>query len=210
MRVAVFVDGNNYRYMVRDHLGWGFDFNKFIEFCGKFGDIVDATYYISEDPRDEGFQKFSHAIATTGMSVVNKPPKFQHQPVDATRDTATPFRPSILKANMDVEIAVGIMTSLDIFDMAVLVSGDGDFKCVIDLLRSRGKQFKVVSCRPMIAEELFLVAGMHYLDAQMLRRELEHGYAGKQTNSTSIDYASIDDIEVAYPILGSTDVQDVG
>jgi uncharacterized LabA/DUF88 family protein len=57
--------------------------------------------------------------------------------------------------------------------MAVLISGDGDFERPLQLLRARGKRFLVMSTQGMIAEEIRREAGMHYIDFQDIRTEVE-------------------------------------
>lgn len=47
-----------------------------------------------------------------------------------------------IKANVDVDLAVTVMLSLNAFDKAVIVSGDGDFKILVDLLVEKNK-FKI-------------------------------------------------------------------
>ena len=46
---------------------------------------------------------------------------------------------------MDVEIVLDMFNTVDSYDMAILVSGDGDFERALNLLRARGKRFIVVS-----------------------------------------------------------------
>ncbi len=62
---------------------------------------------------------------------------------------------------------------IDNYDMAVLVSGDGDFKRVLELLRIRGKRFHVMATQGMAAREIRTVCGMHYTDFSDVRGQLE-------------------------------------
>jgi uncharacterized LabA/DUF88 family protein len=78
------------------------------------------------------------------------------------------------KANLDIEIVLDMFNTIDNYDMAILVSGDGDFERPLKLLRARGKKFKVLSTKGFVAHELKMVAGLHYKDVNDLRAELEH------------------------------------
>jgi uncharacterized LabA/DUF88 family protein len=42
------------------------------------------------------------------------------------------------KANLDIEIVLDIFNTIDHYDMAVFISGDGDFERVLRLLKARG------------------------------------------------------------------------
>lgn len=77
------------------------------------------------------------------------------------------------KANLDIEIVLDIFNTIDLYDMAILVSGDGDFERPLQLLRVRGKRFLVLSTQGFVARELREVAGMHYIDFQDIRESVE-------------------------------------
>jgi uncharacterized LabA/DUF88 family protein len=51
--------------------------------------------------------------------------------------------------------------------------GDGDFERPLRLLRARGKRFIVMSPRRFIARELKEVAGMHFIDFEDIRGEVQ-------------------------------------
>jgi uncharacterized LabA/DUF88 family protein len=77
------------------------------------------------------------------------------------------------KANFDIEILLDMFNTIDHYDMAMLVSGDGDFARPLQLLRARGKRFCVLSTHGFIARELREVAGMHYIDFQDICERVE-------------------------------------
>ena len=62
------------------------------------------------------------------------------------------------KGNMDVEIAVDMMEMAPHIDHAILISGDGDFRRLIEALQRQGVRVSVVSTirtqPPMVADEL--------------------------------------------------------
>ena len=66
-----------------------------------------------------------------------------------------------------------MFNTVDNYDKAILLSGDGDFERALELLRSRGKEICVVSTQNWIAAELRMAVGSHFLDLQDLRDKIE-------------------------------------
>ncbi|OKS84915.1 NYN domain-containing protein [Mucilaginibacter polytrichastri] len=77
------------------------------------------------------------------------------------------------KANLDIEIVLDMFNTIDHYELAVLVSGDGDFERALTLLRGRGKQLLVIATEGFIARELRNVAGRHYIDMRDIKKEIE-------------------------------------
>ncbi|MFY7786636.1 MAG: NYN domain-containing protein [Thermoflexibacteraceae bacterium] len=77
------------------------------------------------------------------------------------------------KANLDIEIVLDIFNTIDNYDMAVLISGDGDFERPLQLLKARGKKFLVLSTQGFIANEIINVSGRHYVDFRDIKSEVE-------------------------------------
>lgn len=164
MRVAVFIDGANYFFMQKN-LGWFFDAQKILNYCKNFGDIEDAYYYIGTDAPPEARQNaYLTALTNIGYSLVTKPIKTIY-----SSDTGT----STQKANLDIEIVLDMFNTIENYDLAVLISGDGDFERALQLLKARGKKFKVIATTAMVAKEIRNVCGMHYIDFSDIRDLIE-------------------------------------
>jgi uncharacterized LabA/DUF88 family protein len=164
-RVALFVDGANFFYMQKNDLNWFVDTKKLLRYCERFGELVDAYYYVGKDtPPEAGQQAFLSALTYMGYSLVTKPIKTIYD------SSAAKF---IQKANLDIEIVLDMFNTIDLYDTAILVSGDGDFDRALRLLRARGKRFKVLASPHFVASELRDVAGMHLIDMETLRPEIE-------------------------------------
>ena len=164
-RIAVFVDGSNFFYMQTKDLGQLLDPKKLLDYITRFGNITDAYYYTGEDDtHDPKQQGYLDALSHMGYSLITKRIKsiFDAQ-------TGTTKR----KANLDTEIVLDMFNTIDNYDMAILVSGDGDFERALQLLKSRGKQFKVLSTDNFIASEIRRVAGMHYINLADIINELK-------------------------------------
>ncbi|HPF87075.1 MAG TPA: NYN domain-containing protein [Candidatus Limiplasma sp.] len=166
-RIAVFIDGSNFFYMQTKDLGMLMDPKKLLDYISQFGDITDAYYYTGEDDlHDAKQQGYLDALSHMGYSLVTKRIKTIFDP-----QTGSTKR----KANLDIEIVLDMFNTIDNYDMAVLVSGDGDFERALQLLKSRGKQFKVLATDNFVASEIRRVAGMHYINltdiADQLRKD---------------------------------------
>jgi uncharacterized LabA/DUF88 family protein len=164
-RVSIFVDGANMFYTQKKGLGWFFDPAKLLKVLKADDELTDAYWYMGikqpPDPRDENFVRF---LAYAGYVVRKKELKTIY---DAETGESTQ------KANLDVEIVMDMFNTLENYDKAILLSGDGDFERALDLLRSRGKQICVVSTQNWIASELRMVVGSHFVDLQDLRDKIE-------------------------------------
>lgn len=86
------------------------------------------------------------------------------------------------KANLDVEIAVDMLTLADHVDTAILVSGDGDLAYAVNAIAYRGVRVSVVSLRSMTSDHLINVAD-HYIDLDTIKQNIQ-----KPTASGYPDY----------------------
>jgi uncharacterized LabA/DUF88 family protein len=165
MKISVFVDGANFFFMQRERLHWFADPKRILDFISTKGDIIEAFYYIGQDaPPEAKQQAFLDALPGMGYSLVTK----QIKTIYDTK-TGTEKR----KANLDIEIVLDMFNTIEHYDMAVLVSGDGDFERALTLLRARGKQLLVIATEGFIARELRNVAGRHYIDMENIKLEIE-------------------------------------
>lgn len=55
----------------------------------------------------------------------------------------------------------------------ILISGDGDFERALQLLKSRGKEVKVISTRGSVASELVHTTGINYIDLLAIKETVE-------------------------------------
>lgn len=154
-RYAIFVDGANV-YATSKALRVNVDYRKLLSF---FGDgLVSARYYTAIldkgiDPetgldRDNLLIPLLDWLSYNGYNLVSKPAK---EWLDAAGR-------SKIKGNMDIEIAVDALELAPHIDHAILFSGDGDFKALVDALHRVGVRVTVVSSMvsspPMVADEL--------------------------------------------------------
>nr|CRH04997.1 Conserved protein of unknown function (LabA-like regulator) [Candidatus Magnetococcus massalia] len=149
-RVVVFIDGSNLYAAIRS-LGFDFDYKKLLTFFRTKAHLVRAYYYtaLGDDQEYSPIRPLVDWLAYNGYAVVTKPIKEYVDPITGHKRT---------KGNMDIEIAVSMMKMVDAYDHAILFSGDGDFRSVVEAVQEKGKVVTVISSLmtqpPMIADEL--------------------------------------------------------
>lgn len=164
-RVAIFLDGSNL-FFTQKKLGWNIDSEKLLNYCRSYGELVEALYYTGEN-HDGNQKKFLDKLAYIGYSLVTKP-------VKTICDYVT--GQTTQKANLDIEIVLDMFNMIDRYDMAILISGDGDFERALTSLKSRGKEIKVISTRGCVASELVHTAGINYVDLLAIKEIIERKY----------------------------------
>jgi uncharacterized LabA/DUF88 family protein len=148
-RVGFFVDGANIDNACT-HAGFFLDWRKTLGyFVGK--GLFGGAYYFSTDYMDdEDAQiRFHDSLAAAGFTVRSKPVKLIKDKITGQER---------LKGNVDIELALEMIARETTFDVAVLFSGDSDFKRVLEILQSRGKRVFVVSSRNSVSRELIHAA----------------------------------------------------
>lgn len=150
-RVGIFVDVPNVMYAAeRQHEK--LDYAKMLKFLVRDRELVRASAYapISDDAQLKlETQKFVQPFVDLGYRIVTKPWKR--------------FADGSIKANFDVELAIDVLTMSDRLDIVTLVSGDGDFRRLVELVESKGVRVEVVAFGQSTAAELRAVAD-EYID----------------------------------------------
>ena len=148
-RVAIFVDGANTDKSM-EALGWRLDWKRTLEFFVPDTTFTGASYYTTDYLSNEDDRKAFHDfLSHSGFTVHTKP-------VVTIRDTETgEIR---VKGNVDIELALDMVASSDTFDVAILFSGDNDYKRVLEILRNKGKRVYVVSTRTRLGREIGYIA----------------------------------------------------
>jgi uncharacterized LabA/DUF88 family protein len=168
-RVAVFIDGNNLFHAARFH-NIDIDYNKLLRVLLGDGRLLRAFFYTGVDVGAERQQGFLLWMRRNGFRVVQKELKTFY---DGTR-----------KANLDVEIAVDMLSLAGRYDTAVLVSGDEDFVYAINAVAYKGCRVEVAGFRSNTAPRLIDV-GDFFIDlgdiAHLIRKDI--GQIGEEVPS---------------------------
>ncbi|MBA3239675.1 MAG: NYN domain-containing protein [Acidobacteria bacterium] len=161
-RVAVFIDGNNLFHAARFH-NIDIDYNKLLRVLLGDGRLLRAFFYTGVDVGAERQQGFLLWMRRNGFRVIHKELKTFY---DGTR-----------KANLDVEIAVDMLSLAGRYDTAVLVSGDEDFVYAVNAVAYKGCRVEVAGFRSNTAPKLIDVAD-YFIDlgeiADKVRKEAQH------------------------------------
>jgi uncharacterized LabA/DUF88 family protein len=161
-RVAVFIDGNNLFHAARYH-NIDIDYNKLLRVLLGDGRLLRAFFYTGVDVGAERQQGFLLWMRRNGFRVIHKELKTFY---DGTR-----------KANLDVEIAVDMLSLAGRYDTAVLVSGDEDFVYAVNAVAYKGCRVEVAGFRSNTAPKLIDVAD-YFIDlgeiAEKVRKETTH------------------------------------
>ena len=84
-----------------------------------------------------------------------------------------------MKGNVDAELVLHAMIEYDNYDKALIVTGDGDFYCLVDYLVKKDKLLKLMVPNRNKFSSLFRKMMPHIMFMNDLRGKLEHGKAGQ-------------------------------
>ncbi len=178
-KIALFIDGSNLYASARS-LGVDIDYKKLLEEFSTQGRLVRAFYYTAllEDQEYSPIRPLVDWLDYNGFTMVTKPIKEFTDPTGRRK----------IKGNMDIELAIDMMELSEHIDHAVLFSGDGDFRRLVEAVQRKGTRVTVVSTvktnPPMIADELRRQADF-FVDLQ----NLENVVGRIETNSDEVDLA---------------------
>lgn len=142
-----FIDGQNL------HLGtaeakWKIDYNKFRIYLRDKYKVREAYYFFGFVSEDQ--QGLYNNLQRVGFIVIFK----EHKESFVGKK----------KGNVDTDIVFEMMKSIidEKFDKIILVSGDGDYKKVIDYLIKKGKFAKILFPNNKFASSLYKELGSEY------------------------------------------------
>ena len=141
--VAVFVDVANIFYAAKA-AGVDIDYVLLLKGATAGRDLVRAYAYTGLDPENENQRNFHSFLARHGFRVVSK---------DIRK-----YGDGRVKANLDIELVVDMMKTARNLDVAVVVSGDGDFAPAIRAVQEMGVRVEVISFRGNTSADLMEVA----------------------------------------------------
>ena len=148
-RLALFIDGSNL-YAAANSLGFDIDYKLLRQEFMRRGKLLRAFYYTAllENEEYSPIRPLVDWLNYNGFSMVTKPAKEYTDSMGRRK----------VKGNMDIELTVDALELAPHIDHAVLFSGDGDFRPLIEAMQRQGVRVSVVSTirsqPPMIADEL--------------------------------------------------------
>ncbi|MEM7735360.1 MAG: NYN domain-containing protein [Deinococcota bacterium] len=197
-KTAIFIDGANFQKATFEAMGMEINFRGLLEVLSEDAFLVRAYYYTGEFDsdainhyvnlkdtnhlytsdmlrdemhrrlkKDRGFHRWlnrnGYKVVTKGVRVFK----------DADGEVS-------MKANVDIEIAIGMLTMAERVDKMILVSGDGDFAPLIDAVSSKGVRVAVVTTQNRRAQtngyrgsDLLIDAADEYIPIEKIRVRIE-------------------------------------
>lgn len=129
-KIYAFIDSQNLNLGVKSQ-GWSLNF-------GKFRQLLITKYQVKKTYLFIGFVKENQALYTYLQSVgyicIFKP----------TLELKDKKGKVKIKGNVDAELVLHSMIEYENYDKAIIVSGDGDFHCLIEYLASKNKLLKLI------------------------------------------------------------------
>jgi uncharacterized LabA/DUF88 family protein len=121
-----FIDSQNVNLSVCDQ-GWNLDFKKFRKYLTDKYKIAKAFLFIGYVPENQVLYTY---LQKDGYILIFKP---------------TLKLPSgKVKGNVDAELVLHAMIEYDNYDKALIITGDGDFFCLVDYLAKKKKLLKLM------------------------------------------------------------------
>ena len=152
-----FIDGQNLNLGIQ-HMGWNLDFKKFRVYLKEKYQVSVAYYFIGYI---ESNSELYRSLQMAGYILIFKP----------TFNMGN----GTVKGNCDAELVLQAMIDLNNYERAVLITGDGDFYCLVKHLSKINKLGKVlVPNRAECSHLLNLAAGNQIANMNELKQRLEY------------------------------------
>lgn len=127
MNNYAFIDSQNLNLGIKSQ-GWKLDWRKFRQYLRNKYNITKAFAFIGYKPGNEAL--YTH-IQKMGFVVILKP--------------TLELPDGTVKGNVDAELVLHTMIEFNNFHKAIIVSGDGDFYCLVEHLSKTSKLLLVLT-----------------------------------------------------------------
>ena len=166
-RVAIFIDGWNFAKATYEGLGIRVDFKRLLTTLTASKTLLRAYYYIGEWTEDgyAALQNLRRRGLVEGAVVTVDPGENERKRIQqqgfirmlnrngyqVVRKPVKVFADGNTKADLDIELAIDMMSLADRCDRMILVSGDSDFVPVVRAVGQRGVRVQVVASQATYA-----------------------------------------------------------
>jgi len=165
-RVAIFIDGSNLYHALRDNCGRvNLNFAQFIsKLCGTRHLFRTYYYNVLQDPsqRPEGYREQQEFL-----DMLRKTPY-----LEIRLGTTKLLQGIPVEKGIDIMLATDLLHFAwnDLYDVAILVSGDGDFAYALQAVKNMGKHVEVAYFERNVSKDLLEVAdNRHLLDRDFFK-----------------------------------------
>lgn len=185
-RTYVLIDGSN-TYNAAKMLGFSIDYGRLYQLFDA-NILLQRIYYFTALPSGEKpswLRKQVDWMKHHGYTVIDK--QVKEYPSSTGEGM---FR----KGNVDVEFAVTALTIADNVDHFVLMTGDGDFKSLVEALQMRGKRVTVISTtkstQPMASDDLRKQTDF-FIELADLRLAIERTWDRPQSDPDTLEGSDV-------------------
>jgi len=130
LKIYAFIDSQNLNLAIRD-CGWKLDFARFRVYLKDKYKAKKAFIFIGYFPGNEALYTY---LQNAGYIVIFKPTLWKWENGKIV----------VIKGNVDAELVLHTMIEYNNYDKAIIVSGDGDFHCLIEYLEQQNKLLNIV------------------------------------------------------------------
>jgi len=158
-----FIDSTNLHLALKD-AGWGIDLKRFRVYLQEKYAVQKAFMFLGFVPEH---QDLYQSLQDYGFILIFKP--------------TLELKNGKVKGNCDAELVLQVMIELDDYQKAIIVSGDGDFHCLVKYLAKQNKLEKVLvptnkNCSVLLRK----AAGNKIAIINDLRKRLEYKKGDKK------------------------------
>ena len=121
-----YIDAQNV-YKTIKRLGWVIDWKRFFIYLKDKYQVAKTYFFIGYLPENRAFYQF---LQETGYIIIFKP-------------VVIGEKQETIKGNCDAELVLQAVNDKKKYDQALIISGDGDFHCLVEYLEKRNKLFKL-------------------------------------------------------------------
>lgn len=173
-RVGVFIDVQNMYYSARNIYGAKVNFGNIVKAVTGNQKLVRAiAYTISTKTGEE--RPFFEALQSMGIEVKTK--------------ELLEYDSGHKKGDWDVGITIDVVRMLDMLDVVVMVSGDGDYCALAEYVKNRGRLFHVASFREststMLVDAADIYTNLSADQKMFLIRDPHYRAPERRTNSNT-------------------------
>lgn len=127
--IYAFIDSQNLNLGIKSQ-GWNLDWRKFRQYLANKYQVTKAYLFIGQIAGQESLYTF---LQESGFILIFKPTLVH-----------TINGKIQVKGNVDAELVLHTMIQYKNYDKVIIVSGDGDFHCLIEYLNSKNKLHRIL------------------------------------------------------------------
>lgn len=167
--IYAFIDSQNLNLSIKNNItdkggnllyrGWDLDFRRFFIYLKDKYHVTKTFLFIGLVPENTVLYQF---LEQTGYQVIYKPTL-----------EYTDGKKRFTKGNVDAELVLHAMIEYPNYQRAIIVSGDGDYNCLIEYLEKNGKLFFVMIPNKIRYSSLLRKYHRYFVYVSDLRGKLE-------------------------------------